>query len=80
MSVHEFSDSCDGCRPVILDAKGQMVPDSDPMMQHLNAIWDGASLAERQAYHRVTCQNSRAVEDLAVVERMMRSLRETATP
>lgn len=41
---------------------------SDPIMQAANAVWSGTSRKEREAYHRVMCQNSRAPVDLELVQ------------
>jgi hypothetical protein len=47
-------------------------------MRVVNAVWEGTTLAERQAWHRVTCQNSRDRQDLAlaggVIERIKAAL------
>jgi ABC-type nitrate/sulfonate/bicarbonate transport system substrate-binding protein len=44
------------------------VPPESPIMQAINAVWAKTTLAEREAFHRFTCENSRAHADLAVVQ------------
>jgi hypothetical protein len=37
-------------------------------MQAVNRMWSSTTLDEREAFHRVTCLNSRADEDLTMVQ------------
>lgn len=65
MSWTEFSDTCPGCRPAMLDMQTRRrLPDSDPLMRIVNDLWSKTTLEERQAWHRVCCQNSRAPRDM----------------
>lgn len=65
MSFREFDDECRGCKPAMMDVKtGKVLPDDSTQMKIVLRVWSETTLAERQAWHRVTCQNSRALEDL----------------
>ena len=65
MSLQKFDDECRGCKPAMMDVQtGKVLPDDSPSMQIVLRLWGETTLAERQAWHRVTCQNSRAPEDL----------------
>lgn len=75
MPMNQFSDDCPGCRPAMLDVEtGKVLPDDHPMMKKVLEIWQTTTLAERQAFHRVMCQNSRAVSDIAVVGKIVNQL------
>lgn len=79
MSWEKFSDDCEGCLPVIIDAKtGVKESDDAPMTQAVRAVWANMALSERQAYHRVMCQNSRDFMDIMVVKSMTRKIRKAA--
>jgi hypothetical protein len=66
MSQHDDSR---GCRPAFIDLQtGQVLPDDHPTMLKIMAIWETTSRAQREAYHRVMCLNSRDPIDLVVVE------------
>jgi hypothetical protein len=66
MSWEKHDDNCPGCRPALLDMKtGKRLPDDSPVMMVVNYVWAETTLEEREAWHRVTCQNSRASKDLA---------------
>lgn len=72
MSRLRYDDDCPLCRPVAVNMEtGRPLPDGHPMMQALGRAWAKAGPLQRQAFHRVTCLNSRAPLDLALV----RSLR-----
>lgn len=69
MALHRFDDECSGCRPAMFDAKtGRPYADDSPEMTIVNRVWSGTTLEERQAWHRFTCQNSRAVGDLRLTK------------
>jgi hypothetical protein len=40
----------------------------------INKIWGQTNLLERQAWHRITCQNSRTPQDLRVVQPMIEKM------
>jgi hypothetical protein len=59
----------DDCRPALLDpTTGCVLPESDPIMQAVLRVWKSASDAERAAYHRFCCRNSRDPADVAHVQ------------
>jgi len=65
MSRDKFDDNCAGCKPMMMDPVTRMVyPDDHPMMVVVLRLWSETTIEERRAWHRFTCQNSRAVEDL----------------
>lgn len=77
MPMNQFSDDCPGCRPAILDfATGKALSDDHPVMQKMLSIWLETTYEERQAYHRVMCQNSRAITDLMIVEVIVKKLKD----
>jgi hypothetical protein len=76
MSIEQFDDNCPGCRPAVLDiATGKVLPNDDPIMAKMLAIWAKTTLGQRQAYHRVMCLNSRDVIDLFVVRGLIEKLK-----
>lgn len=65
MSIERFDDECPGCRPAMVDVKtGLSFADDSIEMKTVNRLWGETSLQERRAWHRVTCQNSRALVDV----------------
>jgi hypothetical protein len=69
MSQEQYEEDCQGCRPVCVDVEtGQVMGPDTLIMQILNKIWDTIPKAEREAYHRVMCNASRAESDLATVQ------------
>lgn len=65
MSITRFDDECSGCRPALLDARtGHPLPDDSVEMTVILQLWREASLEERRAWHRFSCQNSREPRDL----------------
>jgi hypothetical protein len=69
MSHDKFDDTCKGCPPAILDVTtGLKLSDDHPVMQAVNRVWEGTTSEEREAFHRVCCQNSRDPKDLAVMK------------
>ncbi len=72
MSIKQFDDNCPGCKPVLADPKTmETLPDSDPAMQAINAVWATTTREQRQAFHNITCNNSRNAADIALVEPLM---------
>lgn len=45
---------------------GQALADDSAEMAAVNCVWSATTLAERQAWHRVTCLNSRSIVDLQI--------------
>jgi hypothetical protein len=66
MEDHEFCDSCDGCRPAILNIKtGKPLSREDPVMVAVDKMWDEeTTFAQRRAYIEVTLKNSRQPRDM----------------
>ena len=72
MSLQRFDDSCPGCRPALLDLQtGLPLPDDHPAMLKVVALWATTTRAEREAFHHITCLNSRDPVDLALVSPLM---------
>lgn len=75
MSFEKHDDECPGCRPVLLNHQtGVPLPEDSPQMQAVKSVWDQTTIAERQAFHRFCCQNSRTEEDTKVVASISRSV------
>jgi hypothetical protein len=74
MPMSLFSDECPGCRPAVMDDKGTVLSDNHPLMQRINHAWLRTTLAQRQAFHRCTCLNSRDPLDLALVKAFLDSV------
>lgn len=69
MSWKEFEEDCPGCRPCIIDAKtGEKLPQDSDIMKAVNKIWETATQQEKQAFHNVTCNNSREAMDMALMK------------
>lgn len=67
MSFEQYEEECSGCRPVVLDVKTlKALPPEHPIMQAVNSVWEQTTRAEREAFHRVTCQNSRDASDVSI--------------
>ena len=67
MSFETFSDECPGCRPAMIDMEtGKVMPEDSPPMKLILEVWKHTSRKEREVFHRVTCQNSRAQSDLRI--------------
>jgi hypothetical protein len=77
MSMQAFDNACEGCKPAMLDVKtGQVLPDDAPSMKIVLQLWNALPLAEKQAWHRVTCQNSRALLDVQRAEAFARRIQD----
>lgn len=79
MSREQFDEKCEGCRPALLDLKtNKPLPPDSPVMVIVNRVWDRTTPSEREAYHRVCCQNSRDPRDVTlatdVAKRIERAL------
>jgi len=69
MSRTKFDKDCPGCRPVLLDPNtGQQLSNESPYVKALNKAWNDAPNSLKEAFHRVTCLNSRAYEDIRRVQ------------
>jgi len=78
MSKKVFEDDCPGCRPVIIDLQGRPVPANDPVVKAVNRVWAETTREEREAFHRVTCLNSRAFTDLTIMQKLTKRIEEAA--
>jgi len=68
MSRDRFDDECPGCRPAMMDVKtGRLFADDSAEMSAVNRLWGATTPEERRAWHRFTCQDSRAPEDMILV-------------
>ena len=69
MALIKFDDECAGCRPAMMDVKTKRLYADDSFeMQIVHQLWSETTREERQAWHRVTCQNSRALPDLVLAK------------
>ena len=65
MSWQKFDDECPGCKPALLDLQtGQVKPDDSQEMVAIFGVWKNTTLEERQAWHRVCCQQSPTRDDI----------------
>jgi hypothetical protein len=75
MPLHLFSDDCPGCRPAAVDTRtGQALPDDHPLMQKILRAWGRTTLEQRQAWHAVTCLNSRKPTDMELAKQFVNSI------
>jgi hypothetical protein len=54
----------------------QLLPDDSPEMVAVLRLWNALSHEDKQAWHRFTCQNSRAVADIAFAKRFSDDVQE----
>lgn len=81
MSRERFDEDCPLCRPAAINLRsGEIVPDDHPMMQAIDRAWAKAGPLHRQAFHRVTCLNSRSTLDLALVRELQQAMQREAAP
>lgn len=77
MSWEHYDENCPGCRPRLLDLKSKRpLPENHPTMRTVLQVWEQTTRNEREAYHRVMCQNSRHWFDLDVVERICQRIQQ----
>lgn len=76
MNRDPSSVDCPTCHPTIIDPKGQSLASDTPEMIATLSVWNQSSLAERQAYHRVTCLNSRDDADMTVFQALSERIQE----
>jgi hypothetical protein len=75
MSIKIYDEDCPGCRPAAMDpATGQVLPDDHPLMQRILRAWGQTSRAQRAAWHKVTCQNSRDPHDLLLCQQFLSAI------
>jgi hypothetical protein len=79
MSWEKQDDECPGCRPALLSFEtGKTLPDDDPLMVAILKVWAATTREEREAFHRFTCQNSRAGKDVLLVGIISKRMEEAA--
>jgi len=70
MAVKRFDDECPGCRPAMINGHTkQPYPDASAEITIVNRLWAETMSAEREVWHRVTCQNSRSIVDVQLAQR-----------
>lgn len=75
MSWEKHEDDCPGCRPAMLDMKtGQVLPEDAPEMKAILGVWAETTPLQREAYHRVMCQNSRDEIDLGLLRQVQEKM------
>lgn len=77
MEDHEFCDSCEGCKPAILNAQTKKpIPYDDPMMIAVMDVWNNnTSFAQRRSYIEVTLKNSRREHDMKLFTEVMEMIK-----
>jgi hypothetical protein len=69
MSWDAYDPNCRGCRPALTNLRtGRRVPDTEPPMPAILALFETLSDDEKRAWHAFTCLNSRDPAVLAAVE------------
>jgi hypothetical protein len=80
MSREIFQDECPGCRPAVVDVTtGEPMPDDSPLVRSVQRVWARTQRFEREAFHRVTCLNSRQPTDMAVCSALMSRIENAAS-
>lgn len=75
MSKTEYDDSCEGCRPAIIDGQTKKpLTEDSPQMKAVLALWEKTTRVEREAFHRVCCQNSRDLSDLRLMQQVAKKI------
>lgn len=76
MSHKAYVDGCPGCRPAMYELRtGRVMPDDDPIMVRLLAVWEASGRATKVAFHNVTCNNSRDPMDLMLTKVLMQDFK-----
>jgi hypothetical protein len=72
MSIKVYQEDCPGCKPAAMDMKtGQVLPDDHPLAQQILRAWGQTTLAQRKAWHKVTCLNSTDPLDLLLAQQFV---------
>lgn len=75
--THEFCDHCDGCRPGMIGFDGKVLPESDPLMMKISAVWrNKTTYAQRKAFIDVTLHNRHTPENLAHMDVLIKLFQE----
>jgi hypothetical protein len=68
VSWTQYTDDCPGCQPALMDMSGNRIPDDAPEMLAVKEYWKTTTLEQREAFHRVCCNDSRDPKDLALLK------------
>lgn len=79
MSRLEYDDNCAGCRPVILSLDGKEIREPY-VLAAIDLVWSLTTLAERRAWHRFTCLNSRAAGDVEAARSITAGIQRAMEP
>jgi hypothetical protein len=75
VSIKIYDPDCPGCKPAAMDpTTGKVLPDSHPLMQRILWAWGQTSREQREAWHNVTCQNSRDPHDMKLAQKFINSI------
>ncbi len=81
MSRDKFNDDCPGCQPALIDTRtGEVMPSDAPAVKAVMRVWAKTTRIEREAYHRVCCQNSRDPRDLSLVQGIAKRMEKEMGP
>ena len=50
------------------------MPEDDPIMVKVNAVWATTTLEERSAFHAVCCLNSRTAGDMSLMQGLVKRI------
>jgi hypothetical protein len=79
MSIKVYDEDCPGCKPAALDpTTGKLLPDDHPLMQRILRAWGQTTRAQREAWHRCTCQNSRDARDMQLAQQFISAIQQDA--
>lgn len=75
-----FCDTCELCRPALLNAHThQPLPDDSPEMQAILPLWWSVSREVRRAFIFVTYHNSRDPDDLRLAGEFIQKIEQALT-
>lgn len=70
-SDHDY-EGCPGCRPLVFDP--QTGETNSFLTVQAGKVYDAAPVEQKRAWHRVTCLNSRAPDDLELSGKIVQAL------
>lgn len=73
LETHEFCDTCEGCRPAMLDLKtNRPMPQDHPTMKKINKVWDNDTTYEqRRAFIDVTLHSRKTRVNMLLANQVM---------
>ncbi len=81
MSTDSFDENCPGCQPAMLDlSTGKPYPANSPTMIKVREVWASMPRDVKEAWHRVSCKNSRADADMARAAIFGQAVEKALTP